>query len=133
MVFEEYQKIKGPIETAIRNEMSSSVERAFLAVSKCHFQLIEFINRKHIYSYFLFESISALFAKNPAAYYAQRLYESMKGLGTKDRTLIRTMVLRSEVDMAQIKVEFNRMYRNSLESFIRVCFSLIKIGVYLTY
>lgn len=36
MVFEEYQKIKGPIENAIRNEMSSSVEKAFLAVSKCY-------------------------------------------------------------------------------------------------
>lgn len=33
MVFEEYQKISGhPIEKAIKSEMSSSIERAFLTV-----------------------------------------------------------------------------------------------------
>jgi len=49
MVFEEYQKIKGPIENAIRNEMSSSVEKAFLAVSKCCPQIQSF----HLINLFL--------------------------------------------------------------------------------
>lgn len=59
-------------------------------------------------------------ARNPATYWARRLYESMVGSGTRDRTLIRIMVLRSEIDMIQIKSEFQRIYRKSLESFIKV-------------
>jgi len=51
-------------------------------------------------------------------YYAEQLYHSMKGLGTNDRTLIRLVVTRSEVDMVQIKEEFSRMYKQKLEGFI---------------
>ena len=36
LVFDEYQKLtRHPIEHAIRNEMSTSVQQAFLTVSKC--------------------------------------------------------------------------------------------------
>lgn len=57
--------------------------------------------------------------KNPAAYFAQRLYESMKGIGTKDKLLIKLMVLRSEIDMMDIKNEFQLKYKKTLESFIK--------------
>lgn len=57
--------------------------------------------------------------RNPAGYYAQRLYESMKGMGTNDILLIRMMVLRSEIDMESIKIEFQKKYGESLESFIK--------------
>jgi hypothetical protein len=40
MVFDEYYKLTGrQIEQAIKNEMSSSVERAFLTVGKLKIQL----------------------------------------------------------------------------------------------
>ena len=42
--------------------------------------------------------------------------------GTADRDLIRIIVTRCEVDMVQIKQEFNRLYNKSLESYISVCF-----------
>lgn len=39
LVFQEYQRICGhPIETAIRNEMSTSVQRAFLTLSNLNFR-----------------------------------------------------------------------------------------------
>ena len=63
-------------------------------------------------------------ARNPATYWARRLHESMAGSGTRDRTLIRIMILHSEIDMIQIKSEFQRLFHKSLESFIKVKFSL---------
>lgn len=43
-----------------------------------------------------------------------------QGAGTDDRTLIRCIVTRAEVDMVQIKSEFQKMYHQSLEQFIQV-------------
>ncbi len=59
-------------------------------------------------------------ATNRPGYFAEKLYKSMKGMGTKDRALIRIMVTRCEVDMVQIKQEFQNKYHKSLESFIQV-------------
>jgi len=44
----------------------------------------------------------------------------MKGLGTDDDTLCRVMVSRCEVDMVQIKEEFQRKYKQTLAMFISV-------------
>ena len=52
-------------------------------------------------------------------FFAETLYKSMKGLGTDDKTLIRVMVSRCEVDMVQIKLAFQKKYHKTLESFIR--------------
>lgn len=60
-------------------------------------------------------------ARNRAAYFAEVLYVSMKGLGTSDGRLIRTIVTRSEVDLFDIKHEFNRMYKQTVEKWIEVC------------
>lgn len=62
--------------------------------------------------------------RNKAAYFAEQLYTSMKGMGTNDRQLIRVVVTRCEVDMVQIKQEFQRNYGKTLESFIVVRITL---------
>jgi len=51
-------------------------------------------------------------------FWATRLHESMAGLGTDDRALINIIVLRSELDLGNIKQEFERMYEQSLESWV---------------
>ena len=55
-------------------------------------------------------------------------------MGTDDRTLIRVVVTRCEVDMKQIKTEFQNRYNQSLEAFIRVshyCWAFLKqIDIY---
>uniref|UniRef100_A0A672PCU8 Annexin n=1 Tax=Sinocyclocheilus grahami TaxID=75366 RepID=A0A672PCU8_SINGR len=88
-VFHEYQQMCGKdIEKSICSEMSGNVESGMVAVVKC--------------------------IKNTAAYFAERLHKAMQGVGTKDRTLIRIMVSRSEVDMLDIRQEYLRQYGKSL-------------------
>lgn len=46
----------------------------------------------------------------------------MKGAGTNDRSLVRVIVTRCEVDMVQIKTAFNAEYGDSLGQWIYVSF-----------
>ncbi|KAG9341011.1 hypothetical protein JZ751_019764 [Albula glossodonta] len=94
-VFHEYQQMCGrDIEKSICREMSGDLESGMVAVVKC--------------------------IKNTPAYFAERLYKAMKGAGTKDRTLIRIMVSRSEVDMLDIRQEYMKNYGKSLYTHIQV-------------
>uniref|UniRef100_A0A8C7EK74 Annexin n=1 Tax=Neovison vison TaxID=452646 RepID=A0A8C7EK74_NEOVI len=93
-VFDEYKRIsQKDIEQSIKSETSGSFEDALLAIVKC--------------------------MRNKSAYFAERLYKSMKGLGTDDDTLIRVMVSRAEIDMMDIRENFKRLYGKSLYSFIK--------------
>ncbi|KAM4526745.1 annexin A4-like [Fundulus diaphanus] len=88
-VFQEFQQMTGKdIEKSICSEMSGNLESGMVAVVKC--------------------------IKNTSGYFAERLYKAMKGAGTKDRTLIRIMVSRSEVDMLDIRQAFVKAYGKSL-------------------
>ncbi|CAH1795085.1 unnamed protein product [Owenia fusiformis] len=93
-VFDEYALIsKNPIETAVKREFSGDIENGMLAIVGC--------------------------VRNGPAYFATKLYRAMKGLGTDDQALIRVTVTRSEVDMVQIKQEFQKLYHQSLDQFIK--------------
>nr|XP_031538209.1 annexin A8 [Vicugna pacos] len=92
-VFEEYEKIANKsIEDSIKSETHGSLEEAMLTVVKC--------------------------TRNLHSYFAERLYYAMKGAGTRDGTLIRNIVSRSEIDLNLIKRQFNKMYGKTLSSMI---------------
>ncbi|KAB1271358.1 Annexin A7 [Camelus dromedarius] len=59
-------------------------------------------------------SLAVQCALNRPAFFAERLYYSMKGAGTDDSTLVRIVVTRSEIDLVQIKQIFSQMYQKTL-------------------
>ncbi|XP_054257275.1 annexin B10-like isoform X1 [Macrosteles quadrilineatus] len=94
LVFEEYKKISGrTIKQALQSELSGSLLDAMLAVV----QNIE----------------------NPKTFYANQLYKAIDGLGTDDATLIRIIVSRCEIDLGNIKQEYERLYGKTLESDVK--------------
>lgn len=98
--FIEYERIAGhDIEEALKSEFSGAILKGFLAIVRC--------------------------VKSKVGYFAERLYRSMKGLGTNDKTLIRIVVSRSEIDLGDIKQAFQEKFEDSLENWISVSKILI--------
>ncbi|XP_030044311.1 annexin A2 [Microcaecilia unicolor] len=92
-VFERYKSYSPyNMEESIRKEVKGDLENAFVNLVQC--------------------------VQNKQLYFADRLYDSMKGKGTKDKVLIRIMVSRSEIDMLKIRSEFKKKYGKSLYYFI---------------
>ncbi|XP_026517853.1 annexin A6-like [Terrapene carolina triunguis] len=56
--------------------------------------------------------------KDKPAFFADKLYDSMKGIGTDERTLTRIMVSRSEIDLLNIRRVFKEMHEKSLHHMI---------------
>ncbi|XP_050543873.1 annexin B9 isoform X2 [Daktulosphaira vitifoliae] len=89
----EYEKLSGKdLEESIKSEFSGDICMGLLYLVKCIRSKIDF--------------------------FAERLHKSMAGMGTDDKTLIRIIVSRSEIDLGDIKLAFERLYGKSLESWI---------------
>lgn len=94
LIAQEYEKLTGrSLETDIKSEFSGDIKEGLLSILN--------------------------FAQNRSQFFAERLHKSMAGLGTNDKSLIRLVVSRCEVDMADIKDEFEIKYGKSLKSFIQ--------------
>lgn len=95
LIFQEYERLAGHhIEKAIKSEFSGDIEQGLLAVIRS--------------------------IKNQPAFFAKLLHKSMKLLGTNDRDLIRLIVTRAEVDMVEIKREYQSQYGESLADAVSV-------------
>ena len=56
---------------------------------------------------------------SPSEYFATRVRDAVKGLGTKDHLLIRLLVSRSETDMPQIKQYYKQLYGKDMVADIK--------------
>lgn len=70
------------------------------------------------YFYFLIFTVECV--ENAAAWFAQRIRKAIEGAGTEDRVLIRIIATRCEVDLADIKAEYERLYDKTLISDVEV-------------
>ncbi|KAF7669553.1 hypothetical protein LDENG_00155440 [Lucifuga dentata] len=87
----EYKNIsKKTLQESIESEMSGNLEKLLVAIVKC--------------------------VKSVPTYMAERLFKSMKGLGTTESTLTRIIVSRSEIDLQDIKAEYKKLFGCSLYS-----------------
>ncbi|XP_060058037.1 annexin A13 [Erinaceus europaeus] len=92
--FEAYQVLIGKdLEEAIEEETSGYLQKAYLTIVRC--------------------------ARDREGYFADRLYKSMKGAGTDEKTLIHIIVTRAEVDLLGIKAKFQEKYQKSLADMVR--------------
>uniref|UniRef100_A0AAY4D203 Annexin n=1 Tax=Denticeps clupeoides TaxID=299321 RepID=A0AAY4D203_9TELE len=88
-VFQMYSKYsKVDVGKAIDLELKGDIEDLLTAVVKC--------------------------AGSKPAFFAEKLYLSMKGSGTRCKILTRVMVSRAELDMVKIKEEYKKMYGKTL-------------------
>jgi len=87
----EYQAMRGhSLEQAVAREFSANAEKGLLTILQC--------------------------ARNRAEYFAHRLHHCLAGMGTKDRNLIRILVTRCDVDLGNIKREYEKMFGKSLQT-----------------
>ncbi|RVE42972.1 hypothetical protein evm_012376 [Chilo suppressalis] len=94
LIFEAYKGISGrTIEQAIKAEIGGELKDALSAIVEC--------------------------VENAPAWFAQRLRKAMEGAGTEDRTLVRIIASRAEIDLGNIKAEYERIYDKTLESDIK--------------
>uniref|UniRef100_A0A0A9YNF3 Annexin-B9 n=1 Tax=Lygus hesperus TaxID=30085 RepID=A0A0A9YNF3_LYGHE len=92
-VFSEYNDLaKTSIEEAIKKQFHGDLKIGFLTLAKC--------------------------IRDKAAFYAERLHYSMKGVGTNDDTLIRAVITNADVGFSDIKDVFKKKYKGTLEDWI---------------
>jgi hypothetical protein len=56
---------------------------------------------------------------SPSEYFATRVHDAIKGVGTKDRLLMRVLITRDEIDMPTIKQYFKQLYGKDMVEAIR--------------
>lgn len=82
------------MEDAIKSEFSGNSESGFLAIIRA--------------------------IKDQPAFFARLLNNSLSGVGTDDKSLIRLIVTRCEIDMSDIKRAYQSKYGESLKEAIKV-------------
>ena len=151
LLFEEYKKLSGrTIEQAMQDEMDGELLTGLLALGMDSYsnkkKKLQFNRYNTAFSIdwrVFFQSgcpfrqqwgwwvsnlpivaviIAVKTAANRPQYFAERLNTAMEGCGTDDSVLINIIVGRCEIDLANIKYEYERLYGKTLLSSITVIY-----------
>lgn len=94
VVFDIYRRETGkPLGEVLHEELEGNFRTAMIAV---------------------YDSIQA-----PSQYFAEAIHKALARFGTDDRSLIRLLVSRSEIDLESVKKEYEVIYNKSLEKAIK--------------
>lgn len=90
-VSDEYKKLSGfSLEKSVKKKVTDSLRKAFIAIIRT--------------------------SNNSSEFFARRINKAINNFKLDDRSLGRLIVVRSEIDLVDIKQEFSRIFRNSLKS-----------------
>ncbi|GAB1607167.1 annexin A4 [Argonauta hians] len=93
-VCEYYTEIAGhDIEEAVESETSGDLKSAYLNIVRM--------------------------SRSLPGFFAHRINKCIKGPGTKDKNLIRLLISRSEIDMVQVRQEYQKMFDETLDAAIQ--------------
>ena len=70
----------------------------------------------------IFFLLSVRVIRDKPGYFAKKMQKAMKGLGTDDKSLLRVIVSRCEIDMVQIMNSFQEQFNGTLADWIKVRF-----------
>ena len=56
---------------------------------------------------------------NPSEYFANRIHDAIKGLGTNDTLLIRVLITRDEIDLERIKRYYKQLYKKDFYNAVK--------------
>lgn len=94
IVSDEFKKITGTsLEKSIKKKTSDSLKKAFLAIIRT--------------------------ANNSPDFFARRINKAINNHSIDDRSLSRLIIVRSEIDLMDVKQEFNRIFRKPLKSCLK--------------
>lgn len=94
VVSDEYKKLTGiSLEKSVKKKVSDSLRNAFIAIIRT--------------------------SNNSSKFFARRINKAVNNYSLDDRSLGRLIIVRSEIDLLDIKEEFNRIFRQPLKSCLK--------------
>jgi hypothetical protein len=114
----------GTDESIFNKILATASPQELIQIAKCYHQktgktILQAIDSefgghmKKIYNTIVYAMIS------PSEYFARRIDEATRGLGTRDEALIRVCVTRDEIDMPQIKSFYQKLYNKTVMDTIK--------------
>lgn len=114
------------METVIRSEFSGDMANLLLDISEL-IQAASHVNldsnddiNGDLIELVFWTNLPVQYSKNKVTYLAQRLHYTMDGAETLDHSLMRLIIGRCEIDLGDVKVEYQRLYGRTLASDVSV-------------
>ena len=118
-LYEAGEKRLGTDEKVFTSIFTEKSRAEFTCIAQLYYKLTKHTLLQAVEREFSRDSKKCLIAiiyglLNPSEFFAKRVYNSVKGLGTDNNTLIRVLVTRAEIDIAQIKQFYKQLYKQDM-------------------